>query len=1231
MQDVLQCDIRKAVSLRHMDNFEKQPPAPGTRAEEAEQPEAQQERFDKSASHEVADTKQAVDSSIEARARTVQNILSSLEIKGFEDQGVHAEEEISDPEETLDKIRSKFSRSENLRIDDISRILLSSRLEIRGIQAWLTRNRHEIQSLLSSRDNLAQQNSELSARLVEEEQRSFFVKLFRGRARRAISEQLSKVSHQITRIETALEERSGYVRKIETSLQEILGKRQELAINAAEQLFREVVEDYELLKEKLTAPEIKQKLNEDLIAQRIIPELERLQSEDRITEEDAEEYVGLIKMQLAEGGVSSWDDPVERREAIAARRKRIGELDERAQYCLGDIGRLVSAEDNEPADNYYNRIFDLLIREMAKERVERLRDALSETLSPELQARFEKITEKIINLYSDWRPPGEESPTPLDLSKLPIDSFKRLDGLERWRVVKEFAVSSGIIPEEIFLRVERVIIQRLFEEQLFSDEGNPWDRTTAAEKIGELGNPEALPLMLRCIEAYGATHTNNIIVYIMERLLRESNPAELQKVLGSLPKNKRILLETLADENSYMSRFGRIHERYHTCYLLQNGDLTIAKEQLTRILESSGELDEEEIKSFYLGHTEDTPKTVELLLRTRSEVEKTIIDSKLSVWIQSADKLLAALVDPSNGESAAFPKRIAREGLGVFDEKALAVLDEIFKSKTFRGSSFEREAFLDGLVLLNSKENGKIVLETLLGAYRGTRKDPSRMRRIFQLLSTLDGLGEYDFVVPSQDEIEKVKQELSELKNQDLQTLEKNERKEIKDKIETLTYKLQDLTGLKGIEDAMTQRVAETVCKRLELPQEYRNRVENNLEELLKSGVFEIVLSLAGEYEKRGEIEVKDLLRTITIHIIEGDFKSWRYSHEQSKTQLACLTEEQKEFWKATVESTTIDIEPTEDEKSRRADELRAVQEIIRNAKEHVLVSQPDFDFSKERAQTLAAKVNELIEGIKSAASEDEKKRLTFEKRIAQAEAALINGVLEIENATPRSFTRERILARAREVREALIELNLPLAELDIRQIEKVFTVGDIRSVRAYESDDALTLLKVGAEPQETCQSWRMGGFNECLLAYVADSNKKVINVADGEGRIVARSIIKLTYQRDENDFGLKTQRKTLLVEGLYSLLPIPEVYQAFVRVLLAKAQGLDASITFGKNLDETALKVFEEEARRVGYEMSERRLEIFIPPSLNKYEYSDTLGGKIRWFDRYEQLEAITFEKSKA
>jgi len=36
-----------------------------------------------------------------------------------------------------------------------------------------------------------------------------------------------------------------------------LDKRQELAINAVKQLFEEVIEKYNLLKEELTAPEVK--------------------------------------------------------------------------------------------------------------------------------------------------------------------------------------------------------------------------------------------------------------------------------------------------------------------------------------------------------------------------------------------------------------------------------------------------------------------------------------------------------------------------------------------------------------------------------------------------------------------------------------------------------------------------------------------------------------------------------------------------------------------------------------------------------------------------------------------------------------------------------------------------------------------------------------------------------------------------------------------------------------
>jgi hypothetical protein len=446
----------------------------------------------------------------------------------------------------------------------------------------------------------------------------------------------------------------------------------------------------------------------------------------------------------------------------------------------------------------------------------------------------------------------------------------------------------------------------------------------------------------------------------------------------------------------------------------------------------------------------------------------------------------------------------------------------------------------------------------------------------------------------------------------------------------------------------MRQKVVEVACRRLELPQEYKDKIENNLEKLLKSGVFEIIPSLAGKYERGNEIEVKNLLRTITAHIIEGDFQSWRYSHERSKDQLDGLTAEQQGFWKANIEPITIDVELSEEEKGRREAGWKVVQQMIRDVKEHILKLRPDFDFSRKRVQILDAKVEDLTKQIKSATSEDEKQRLALEKRKAQAEAALVNGFLEIENATPQSFTRERMLTLARELHERSAKLNLPLTGLDIEQIEKNFTVGNIIRFTAYESDDPLTLLKVGVEPKETCQSWRNGAYNECLLAYVADSNKKVLNVVDGERRVVARSIIKLTNQRDVNDLESTTQRKTLFVETLYLLLPDSEVYRdffyvlrsqvyrAFIRVLLTKAQGLDASITLGKGFDKAALTVFEEEARAFGYVMNQGLLDVFIPPSLNKYEYSDTFrgdngaDGKIGKFNRYQQLEAVTFEKSK-
>jgi len=1208
-----------------MDKFEQQSPVSDAKIEKTKKSEAQNECSRESILHEVVSTKQTAYSLIEAKARTVQKILSSLEINNFEYKKTHVEDEISNPEEILNRIRSKFDQSENPGIDDISQILLTSELEIKDVQSWIAKNNHEIQLLFSSKNNLEQKRSKLLARQAEEEQKNFFTKFFRGKERLAIYKQLSEVSHQTSQIETTLEERGSRGQQIQEALQKISDNRQELAINAVEQLFKEVVKGNISFKEKLSASEVKEELNKDLIAQIIMPELKRLQIEGIITKEDAEEYLDLLKIQLSEGSQIKRDDSIEKKEAIDIRIKRVDELNKKSGYSLRDIYFRVSGVGSWPADIHYDTIFDFLTRELAREQVEQLYNTLGKSLSPELQIKLGKITEGAINSWQKV----------LDLNKLSINEFDRLNGLERWQVVKKFAESPNIIPRETFLRVEKIIIQRLFDERLFPGGCESSDGTVAVGKMSAIGNPEALPLMLRHIEVFGSGHTSNTVANVMKKLLKKSSPFELQQVLESLPRNKKILLEILANENSYINRFSDITSPYFIydissiCKLLQNGNFTIVREQLTKVLEQSGQFTEEEIKNFYISSNKYASETLELFLKARVEVEKIIIDSKLSIWTQAADKLLVALINPHNGESVTFPKRIVQEGLGIVDKNLGQVLDKIFETKNFKENSFEREAFLDGIILLNSKENGKVVLETLLEKYRGARNDPSRMRRIFQLLSTLDSFGEYEFVVPSYDEISMANQKIFELQKKYLQMQNKAERKKIKNKIESLTSKVQNLSGLKGIEDVMTQKVVEVSCKHLGLSQEYRNKIENKLEELQKGGLFEIIPSLAGKYEIMKETEVKNLLRAITAYIVEGNFKSWRYSHRLSEAQLTDLTDEQKEFWMTTVEPVTVDVELSEVEKSRREDELKAVKEIIRNAKDHILEFQPNFDFSRERAQTLVAKVKELTNQMKFASSEDEKKRFVFEKRVAEAEAILVNGVVEIENVTSQFFTREKIFTQARELRDGIVELNLPLAGLDIEQIKKIFTVGDIERIIAYESDDALTLLKVGVEPQEACLSWRNGDFNECLLAYVADSNKKVLNVIDKDGRVVARSIIKLTNQRNENDLELKTKRKTLFVEKPYSLLSNLEVQRAFIRVLLKKAQGIDSSITFGKDFDEATLQVFEEEARIFGYGINKSKLDIFMPHSLNKYDYSDTFGGKITEFNRYISLEAVTFEKS--
>jgi len=146
----------------------------------------------------------------------------------------------------------------------------------------------------------------------------------------------------------------------------------------------------------------------------------------------------------------------------------------------------------------------------------------------------------------------------------------------------------------------------------------------------------------------------------------------------------------------------------------------------------------------------------------------------------------------------------------------------------------------------------------------------------------------------------------------------------------------------------------------------------------------------------------------------------------------------------------------------------------------------------------------------------------------------------------------------------------------------------------------------------------------------VADGNKRLLNVRNSEGVLVARSMIKLTKQRDEGDYERKTERPTMLVERPYGPSLSDVVVRAFAGTLFRKADEMGGvSVTLGKDFSADMMRVITEEAEKHGYRPREGTFQVHIPQSANAYEYSDSLGGEIRYFDTYHSYTGITFEKA--
>ncbi|MEM3031113.1 MAG: hypothetical protein QXH27_05240, partial [Candidatus Micrarchaeia archaeon] len=237
----------------------------------------------------------------------------------------------------------------------------------------------------------------------------------------------------------------------------------------------------------------------------------------------------------------------------------------------------------------------------------------------------------------------------------------------------------------------------------------------------------------------------------------------------------------------------------------------------------------------------------------------------------------------------------------------------------------------------------------------------------------------------------------------------------------------------------------------------------------------------------------------------------------------------------------------------------------------------------------------------------EERKKLERELERARNTEAVISGVLSLRR---KDFYKELSESEIKEIKDTVNSINKALRALGqdepkdsmihfIRTLEKPKEHFKMFRLEAIDTDDFLTLLKIGEVPRHSCQSYVNGSHNHCLLAYVADANKKGIIVRDEEGIIHARAIAKL-YQAEMDG----QMKKVLLLEPVYADAANPE-YNALIALHGLRKAIATRSVLASRWIDDSLKEEFE----RLGFLIVQKNVKFISPPSINQWEYSDTYG----------------------
>ncbi len=756
------------------------------------------------------------------------------------------------------------------------------------------------------------------------------------------------------------------------------------------------------------------------------------------------------------------------------------------------------------------------------------------------------------------------------------------------------------------------IVQKSLFDTLYSGGRDSMEGQSAANILNILKDPRALPGLITYLSMVIPGYTSTPVVNAIWQIANNpTTPADLNTVLISVPEmQKRVLEEWVIKPSEIMKQVIEAERvaaaGWSMAHIIHNPEKHLVFGKLVELAEfvrSSKGLPPIELsilRSYFSGNFSDysnTDKVDDILTENTKQVGPLIVEAKMWDLRETNQKLFNALVNPSSRDYLSFPRLVAAQGLSG-NAESLRKLEALYGTRDLRGGSLARATVAEGLMFLNSREDGHQIFESIMTATnvdnqnRVPRAEPGRIRELLRMMQTLDKFGAFEFTPKP-----------------------------------TLAEMIVDLKG----------KVVSAVVEKMELSEAEMPALNERLGYFLESGIVDIVPTLLARYQQNTYTKAQDNLRDIGRHIILGDFREWRNNSETSQAQLEALPEDKRDAWINPLPEITLSINAQSGQEARQG-AADAVKRIATEAKAHVL-DVYKLEFTPDRVRHLNEIINEIVRKLKQPGDPAEKRELGIRKRSLDAEKDITEGILGLEALQSRDLDPIKLMDYIAKLRNSMSILgSLDQPAQDLAQVEHVLTTQEelkaVSQVRAYETDDPLVMLKIGVEPRETCQSWRGGSFNQGLPSNASDANKRAINVVNENDEVLARTVAKLTHRRMPDG----NMKPAILLEPVYTVSEHPQFYRAIARMVLAKAKATGSMLILSNEMEVVSgtdnskmIPILKQEAEIAGFTVRMEDTEVFIPQSANQFEYSDTLGGLISWFERYEVKPNMFIAQSAA